>query len=74
MIVYASRGGANIRVKLIGINAKCPCQPGGTECGYYVIKFMKDIAYERVEILDNDNIGKGVEEYLATDMDGIRED
>ncbi|MFS8007750.1 putative papain-like cysteine peptidase superfamily [Helianthus anomalus] len=53
---------------------KCSRQPGGTECGYYVMKFMKEIAYGGVEILDNDNIGKGVEEYSATDMDGICED
>ncbi|KAM0050681.1 hypothetical protein Hdeb2414_s0007g00226681 [Helianthus debilis subsp. tardiflorus] len=38
------------------------------------MKFMKDIAYEGVEILDNDNVGKGVEEYSVADMDGIRED
>ncbi|KAJ0581802.1 putative papain-like cysteine peptidase superfamily [Helianthus annuus] len=74
MAVYASQSGANIRVKLIWINARCPRQPGCTECGYYVMKFMKEIAYEGVEILDNDNVGKGVEEYSAADMDGIRED
>ncbi|XP_022022584.1 uncharacterized protein LOC110922633 [Helianthus annuus] len=68
MAMYASESGANTRVKL------CPRQSGGTECGYYVMKFMKEIAYEGVEILDNDNVGKGVEEYSAADMDGIRED
>ncbi|KAJ0522400.1 putative Ulp1 protease family catalytic domain, papain-like cysteine peptidase superfamily [Helianthus annuus] len=75
MAVYASRSGAaNIRVKLIWINANCPRQPGGSECGYYVMKFMKEITYEGVEIFDNDNVGKGEEEYSAVDMDGIRED
>ncbi|KAJ0489347.1 hypothetical protein HanHA300_Chr12g0443021 [Helianthus annuus] len=69
MAVYASESGANIRVKLVWINAT-----GGTECGYYVMKFMKEIGYEGVEILDNDNVGKGVEEYSAADMDDIRED
>ncbi|KAF5799770.1 hypothetical protein HanXRQr2_Chr07g0308341 [Helianthus annuus] len=39
-----------------------------------LMKFMKEIAYDGVEILDNDNVGKGVEEYSAADMDGIRED
>ncbi|KAJ0436348.1 putative papain-like cysteine peptidase superfamily [Helianthus annuus] len=58
MAVYASESGANIRVKLVWINARCPRQPGGIECGYYVMKFMKKIAYEGVEILDNDNVGK----------------
>ncbi|KAF5763399.1 hypothetical protein HanXRQr2_Chr15g0679761 [Helianthus annuus] len=71
MAVYASWSGANIRVKLIWINDR----PGGyTECGYYVMKFMQEITYEGVEILDNDNVGKGVEEYSAADMDDIRED
>ncbi|KAJ0889487.1 hypothetical protein HanRHA438_Chr09g0413391 [Helianthus annuus] len=74
MAVYASQSGANLRVKLICIDARCPRQPGGTERGYYVMKFMKEIAYEGVEILDNDNVGKGVEEYSAADMDVIRED
>ncbi|KAJ0882581.1 putative papain-like cysteine peptidase superfamily [Helianthus annuus] len=60
MAVYASRSGANIRVKLIWINASCPRQPGSTECGYYVMKFMKEIPYEGVEILDNDNVTLGI--------------
>ncbi|KAF5821916.1 hypothetical protein HanRHA438_Chr01g0020931 [Helianthus annuus] len=38
------------------------------------MKFMKEIAYEGVEILDNDNVGKGVEKYSAADIDDIRED
>ncbi|MFS7931606.1 hypothetical protein Hanom_Chr04g00357901 [Helianthus anomalus] len=33
------------------------------ECGYYVMKFMKEIAYEGADILNNDN------EYLDVDMD-----
>ncbi|KAJ0881838.1 putative Ulp1 protease family catalytic domain, papain-like cysteine peptidase superfamily [Helianthus annuus] len=74
MAVYASRSDANIRVKLIWINARCPRQPGGTECGYYVMKFMKEITYEGVEILESNNVRKEVEEYSAADMDGIRED
>ncbi|KAJ0625453.1 putative papain-like cysteine peptidase superfamily [Helianthus annuus] len=74
MVVYASRSGVNIRVKLIWINARCPRQPGGIECGYYVMKFMKEITYIGVEILNNDNVGKGVEEFSAADMDDIRED
>ncbi|MFS7999214.1 hypothetical protein Hanom_Chr12g01163401 [Helianthus anomalus] len=51
--------------------ACCPRNLGGTECSYYVMKFMKEIAYEGVEILDNDNVGKRVEEYSAADIDGI---
>ncbi|MFS7902072.1 hypothetical protein Hanom_Chr01g00006981 [Helianthus anomalus] len=35
---------------------------------------MRERACKGVEILDNDNVGKGVEEYSAADMDDIRED
>ncbi|KAJ0490793.1 hypothetical protein HanRHA438_Chr12g0571811 [Helianthus annuus] len=38
------------------------------------MKFMRERACKGVEILDNDNVGKGVEEYSAAYMDGIRED
>ncbi|KAJ0917353.1 hypothetical protein HanRHA438_Chr05g0205061 [Helianthus annuus] len=33
---------------------------------------MKEIAYKGVEILDNDNVDEGVEEYSDEDMDDIR--
>ncbi|KAJ0548636.1 hypothetical protein HanRHA438_Chr00c56g0859351 [Helianthus annuus] len=58
MAVYVGRGGANIRIKLNLVNARCSSLLRGTKCGYYVIRFMKEIAYEGVEILDNDNVGK----------------
>ncbi|KAI7725969.1 hypothetical protein M8C21_031822, partial [Ambrosia artemisiifolia] len=32
---------------------KCPCQSGITECGFYVMKFMKEIVQGGVEILGN---------------------
>ncbi|MFS7908458.1 hypothetical protein Hanom_Chr01g00083351 [Helianthus anomalus] len=35
---------------------------------------MKEIAYERVEILDNDNVDEGLQEYSDADMDDIRKD
>ncbi|KAM0046923.1 hypothetical protein Hdeb2414_s0009g00322291 [Helianthus debilis subsp. tardiflorus] len=38
------------------------------------MKFMKVIAYEGVEILDNDNVGKGVEEYSTRRFGWICED
>ncbi|MFS7938188.1 hypothetical protein Hanom_Chr05g00436451 [Helianthus anomalus] len=33
---------------------------------------MKEIAYEGIEILDNDNVDEGVEECSDVDMDDIR--
>ncbi|KAK1408357.1 hypothetical protein QVD17_40070 [Tagetes erecta] len=53
---------------------KCPCQPGSTECGYYVMKFMKEIVDKGVEILVDDNVGGGKDEYTDTDIDGVREE
>ncbi|KAJ0428103.1 putative Ulp1 protease family catalytic domain, papain-like cysteine peptidase superfamily [Helianthus annuus] len=38
------------------VKAKCPYQTGGTECGYYVLKFMKEVVEEGIEILANDNV------------------
>ncbi|MFS7971031.1 hypothetical protein Hanom_Chr09g00827961 [Helianthus anomalus] len=35
-------------------------KPEGTECGYYVMKFMKEIAYDGVEVLDNDNVSLAI--------------
>ncbi|KAF5796965.1 hypothetical protein HanRHA438_Chr08g0370121 [Helianthus annuus] len=35
------------------------------------MKFMKEIAYEGVEIFDNDNVGERVAEYSIVDMDNI---
>ncbi|KAK1441377.1 hypothetical protein QVD17_07227 [Tagetes erecta] len=52
---------------------KCPCQPGSTECGYYVMKFMKEIVDKGVEILVDDNVGGGKDEYTDADIDGVRE-
>ncbi|XP_076910055.1 soluble starch synthase 1, chloroplastic/amyloplastic-like [Bidens hawaiensis] len=33
----------------------CPTQPGSTECGYYVLNFMKEIVYEGLQILVDNN-------------------
>ncbi|KAM0004061.1 putative papain-like cysteine peptidase superfamily [Helianthus debilis subsp. tardiflorus] len=55
------------------VNAKCPYQTGGTECGYYVLKFMKEVVEEGIEILANDNVGEGKEVYTDEDIDEIRE-
>uniref|UniRef100_A0A251RZP6 Uncharacterized protein n=1 Tax=Helianthus annuus TaxID=4232 RepID=A0A251RZP6_HELAN len=46
------------------VKAKCPYQTGGTESGYNVLKFMKEVVEEGIEILANGN---------DEDIDGIRE-
>ncbi|KAE8661113.1 hypothetical protein F3Y22_tig00116939pilonHSYRG00277 [Hibiscus syriacus] len=44
---------------------------GGTECGYYVCKFMKKIVENGLEVLVNKNVGDGKEEYMDDDIDDI---
>ncbi|CAH1447300.1 unnamed protein product [Lactuca virosa] len=53
---------------------KCPVQPGGTECGYYMLKFIKEIVEEGIEVLVNDNVGDGKVQYTDDDIDEIREE
>nr|KAJ0223907.1 hypothetical protein LSAT_V11C200076590 [Lactuca sativa] len=52
----------------------CPVQPGGTECGYYMLRFMKEMVEEGIEVLVKDNIGDGKVEYTTNDIDEIREE
>ncbi|KAJ0677830.1 putative Ulp1 protease family catalytic domain, papain-like cysteine peptidase superfamily [Helianthus annuus] len=73
MALYAVQGGTKTRVKVNWVNAKCPYQTGCTECGYYVLKYMKEVVEEGIEILANDNVGRGKAVYTDEDIDGIRE-
>ncbi|PWA62802.1 hypothetical protein CTI12_AA361980 [Artemisia annua] len=52
----------------------CPRQPGCTECGYFVLKFMKEIVKHGVRALENDNIGGDSNKYTDADFDDIREE
>ncbi|XP_076939282.1 uncharacterized protein LOC143607887 [Bidens hawaiensis] len=72
MNLYGTQSGS--KVKLNWVNAKCPWQPGSTKCGYFMLKFMKEIVDEGIEILVNDNVGGGNDEYTDADIDGIREE
>ncbi|KAL4561493.1 hypothetical protein LXL04_033659 [Taraxacum kok-saghyz] len=53
MVLYSAQIGTNKRVKMNWINVACPRQPGITECGYYVLKFMKEVIQGGVEMLKN---------------------
>ncbi|KAE8713472.1 putative 26S proteasome non-ATPase regulatory subunit 3 [Hibiscus syriacus] len=55
MILYTAQSGSNKRVSLNWINVLCPRQSGGTKCGYYVCKFMKEIVENGLEVLVNKN-------------------
>nr|KAJ0212473.1 hypothetical protein LSAT_V11C400191720 [Lactuca sativa] len=66
MVLYATQSGSNKRVKL----NRCPVQPGSTKCGYYMLRFMKEIVEERIEVLIRD----GKVEYTTDDIDEIREE
>ncbi|KAE8692580.1 hypothetical protein F3Y22_tig00110831pilonHSYRG00032 [Hibiscus syriacus] len=57
-----------------GSNKRCPRQSGGTECGYYVCKFMKEIVENGLQMLVNKNVGDGKEEYTDDDIDDIRKE
>ncbi|KAE8707319.1 putative 26S proteasome non-ATPase regulatory subunit 3 [Hibiscus syriacus] len=54
--------------------SQCPRQSGGTESGYYVCKFMKEIIENGLEVLVNKNVGDGKEEYIDDDIDDIRKE
>ncbi|CAH1449235.1 unnamed protein product [Lactuca virosa] len=56
MVLYATQSGSNKRVKLNWVNVTCPVQPGATECGYYMLRFMKEIVEEGIEVLVKDNV------------------
>nr|KAJ0191502.1 hypothetical protein LSAT_V11C800450430 [Lactuca sativa] len=70
MVFYTTKSGSNKRVKLNWVNVTCPVQPGSTECGYYTLRFMKEIVEEGIEVL----IGDGKAEYTTVDIDEIREE
>ncbi|CAI9304395.1 unnamed protein product [Lactuca saligna] len=74
MVLYATQSGSNKKVKLNWINVACPRQPGGTECGFYMLKFMKEIVEEGVEVLVNKNVGGGKDMYTDADIDELREE
>ncbi|KAE8725780.1 hypothetical protein F3Y22_tig00008145pilonHSYRG00058 [Hibiscus syriacus] len=74
MKLYNAQSGSNKRVSLNWIIVLCPRQSGGTECGYYVCKFMKEIVENGLQVLVNKNVGDGKEEYTDDDIDDIRKE
>nr|KAJ0207771.1 hypothetical protein LSAT_V11C500246210 [Lactuca sativa] len=65
MVLYTTQSGSNKR---------CPVQPGSTECGYYMLRFMKEIVEEGIEVLVKDNIGDDKAENTTADIKEIREE
>ncbi|CAH9091500.1 unnamed protein product [Cuscuta epithymum] len=59
------------RLKVKWITVMCPKQKGSVECGYYVMKYMKDIVAD-VHILKNNF--SAVQEYCEEDILAIREE
>lgn len=41
---------------ILYVIVQCPVQPGSTECGYYMLRFMKEIVEEGIEVLVKDNV------------------
>ncbi|CAH9073149.1 unnamed protein product [Cuscuta europaea] len=59
------------RMNLKWVRVMCPKQAGAMECGYFVMKYMKDIASD-VKLLKQ-NFSK-IKEYTEGDILGIREE
>ncbi|CAI9277278.1 unnamed protein product [Lactuca saligna] len=74
IVMYATQSGSNKRVKMNWVNVTSPIQLGSTECGYYMLRFMKEIVEEGIEVLVKDNLGDGKVEYTIDDIDEIREE
>ncbi|KAK9050807.1 hypothetical protein SSX86_030223 [Deinandra increscens subsp. villosa] len=70
--LYESQSGSKKTRKLRWVNSKCPPQPGFTECGYYVLKFMKEVVRQGIVVLQKDNIGGDSNQYTDADFDEIR--
>ncbi|KAI3508798.1 hypothetical protein L1887_23814 [Cichorium endivia] len=70
--LYAVQSGSKKRVNIKWINVLCPLQPGDTECGYYVLKFMKAVVDEGLQVLNNNFWGKN--EYTNAELDDLREE
>ncbi|CAI9300681.1 unnamed protein product [Lactuca saligna] len=68
-----SSSNVNLQLKQI-IDSQCALQPEGTECGYYMLKFIKEIVQEGIEVLVNDNVGGGKVQYIDDDIDVIRKE
>ncbi|KAE8655814.1 hypothetical protein F3Y22_tig00117017pilonHSYRG00447 [Hibiscus syriacus] len=74
MNLYNAQSGSNKKVSLNWLNVLCPRQSGGTECGYYVCKFMKEIFENELQVMVNKNVGDGKEEYTDDDIDDIHKE
>ncbi|KAI3707988.1 hypothetical protein L2E82_36971 [Cichorium intybus] len=70
--LYAMQSGSKKRVNIKWINVLCPLQPGDTECGYYVLKFMKAVVDEGLQVLNNNFWGKNG--YTNAELDDLREE
>nr|KAJ0211272.1 hypothetical protein LSAT_V11C400193190 [Lactuca sativa] len=74
MVLYATQSGSNKRVKLNWVNVTCLVQPRSTKCGYYMLRFMKEIVEKGIEVLVKDNTGDRKVEYTTDDINEIREE
>nr|KAJ0213064.1 hypothetical protein LSAT_V11C400169560 [Lactuca sativa] len=74
MVLYTTQSGSNKRVKQNWVNVMCPVQPGYTECGYYMLRFIKGILEEGIEVLVKDNLKDGKVEYTTDVIDEIHEE
>ncbi|KAK9057103.1 hypothetical protein SSX86_024470 [Deinandra increscens subsp. villosa] len=72
--LYNAKIGSKKASKFNWVNSACPLQPGTTECGYYVLKFMKEVVRQGLVVLEQNKIGGDRNAYTDVDFDEIREE
>nr|KAJ0196711.1 hypothetical protein LSAT_V11C700369890 [Lactuca sativa] len=70
--LHARQSGSKKKVKANWINV----MHGYTKCGYYVLKFMKEVVGEGLEVLNNNFLSQfwGKNEYTDVELDRVREE
>lgn len=73
--LYASQGGArNNKKEFLWHHVECPQQEGGTECGYFVMKYMHDIVMLCQKNPNNNwKVGLASKSYTKKEINEIRE-
>ncbi|KAK9056802.1 hypothetical protein SSX86_024165 [Deinandra increscens subsp. villosa] len=72
--LYNANIGSKKASKFNWVNSACPLQPGTIECGYYVLKFMKEVVRQGLVVLEQNKIGGDSNAYTDADFDEIREE
>ncbi|XP_031122760.1 uncharacterized protein LOC116025605 [Ipomoea triloba] len=69
---FTNQRGARARCRVDWKNIKCPCQPGNSECGYYVMRYMYDICTKYFASTLLDEAFQETKTYSDKEIDEIR--